>query len=97
VAAGHGGDRAGSLAAASNSARVAETDRTGALMSAFTTEHFALEGRRASTITESSARAALCLGSVSSGVLTLSQRSHERGGGFREALFPSPPAAQSPR
>ena len=70
-AAGGAHDCAGVALEAPNSAPVAETDRTAALLSAFTTEHFALEGRRAATISESSARAALYLGSLSSGVLTL--------------------------
>jgi hypothetical protein len=49
---------------------VAEPDRQ-ALLSALTTEHFTLQGSRASTISESGSRAALYVSAVSSGLIAL--------------------------
>ena len=42
-----------------------------ALLTILTTEHFTLQGARGSTISESSARAALYIGAVSSGLVAL--------------------------
>ena len=42
-----------------------------ALLTIFTTEHFTLQGARGSTISESSARAALYVGAVSSALIAL--------------------------
>jgi hypothetical protein len=42
-----------------------------ALLTVLTTEHFALQGARGSTVSESSARAALYVGAVSSGLVAL--------------------------
>jgi hypothetical protein len=47
-----------------------EVDRQ-ALLTVLTTEHFALQGARGSTISESSARAGLYVGAVSSGLVAL--------------------------
>jgi hypothetical protein len=47
-----------------------ELDR-GPLLTALTTEHFTLQGARASTVSESSARAALYVGAVSSALIAL--------------------------
>jgi hypothetical protein len=48
----------------------AELDR-GALVTLLTTEHFTLQGSRASTISESSSRAALYIGALSSSLIAL--------------------------
>jgi hypothetical protein len=48
----------------------AEVDRA-SLLTVLTTEHFTLQGARASTISESSARAALYVGAVSSALIAL--------------------------
>jgi hypothetical protein len=48
----------------------AEVDRT-SLLTVLTTEHLTLQGARASTISESSARAALYVGAVSSALIAL--------------------------
>ena len=48
----------------------AELDR-GALVTLLTTEHFTLQGSRASTISESSSRAALYVGALSSSLIAL--------------------------
>src|SRR5215510_6922585 len=47
-----------------------EVDRQ-ALLTTLTTEHFALQGARGSTIAESSARAAMYLGSLSASLVSL--------------------------
>jgi hypothetical protein len=49
---------------------VAEVDRQ-ALLTMLTTEHFTLQGSRATTVSESSSRAALYMGSVSSTLIAL--------------------------
>lgn len=48
-----------------------ETDRDPQTLTVLTTEHFALQGGRGSTVSESSARAALYVGAVSSGLVAL--------------------------
>jgi hypothetical protein len=50
--------------------RVAEVDRQ-ALLTMLTTEHFGLQGARASTVSESASRAALYMGAVSSTLIAL--------------------------
>jgi hypothetical protein len=55
---------------ASNEVAVAEPDRQ-ALLTALTTEHFTLQGSRASTISESGSRAALYISAVSSALIAL--------------------------
>ncbi len=50
---------------------MSETDRDPQTLTVLTTEHFALQGGRSSTVSESSARAALYVGSVSSGLVAL--------------------------
>ena len=49
---------------------MAEPDRQ-ALLTMLTTEHFTLQGSRATTVSESSSRAALYMGSVSSTLIAL--------------------------
>jgi hypothetical protein len=53
-----------------NEPSAAELDR-GALVTLLTTEHFTLQGSRASTISESSSRAALYVGALSSSLIAL--------------------------
>ena len=53
-----------------NEPSAAELDR-GALITLLTTEHFTLQGSRASTISESSSRAALYVGALSSSLIAL--------------------------
>ena len=54
------------------------------LLTVLTTEHFALQGARSSTVSESSARAALYVGSVSSAVIALGflRQASDFGGAF---------------
>jgi hypothetical protein len=56
-----------------------EPDRQ-ALLTALTTEHFTLQGARASTITESTARAALFIGALSSALIALGFTSQVQAG-----------------
>lgn len=50
---------------------MSETHRDPQTLTALATEHFALQGGRGSTVSESSARAALYVGAVSSGLVAL--------------------------
>ena len=61
---------AGAPSGASKIAGMAEPDRQ-ALLTMLTTEHFTLQGSRATTVSESSSRAALYMGSVSSTLIAL--------------------------
>jgi len=70
---------------------VAEVDRQ-ALLTMLTTEHFGLQGSRASTVSESAARAALYMGSVSSTLIALgfiAQVSNEAFDLFALAVLPT--------
>jgi hypothetical protein len=51
--------------------RVADAPDRGELLTALTTEHFTLQGARSQTMSESSARAALFIGAVSSTLVAL--------------------------
>ena len=62
--------KAGASATCVERVPVAEPDRQ-ALLTALTTEHFTLQGSRASTISESGSRAALYVSAVSSGLIAL--------------------------
>jgi hypothetical protein len=61
-----------------------------ALLTILTTEHFTLQGARGSTISESSARAALYVGAVSSALIALGFIAHPISAA--ESMFPSPPS-----
>jgi hypothetical protein len=64
------GERRGEEQGVSSRDRDAPVDRQ-ALLTVLTTEHFGLQGARASTVSESSARAALFVGAVSSTLVAL--------------------------
>jgi hypothetical protein len=70
---------------------MAEPDRT-ALLTMLTTEHFGLQGSRASTVAESASRAALYMGAVSSTLIALgfiAQVSNEAFDIFSLAVLPT--------
>src|SRR5919198_4933605 len=66
---------------------MAEGDRDPALLTALTTEHFTLQGARSQTVSESSARSSLYLGSVSSTLIALGFVSQVSEGGDLFQLF----------
>ena|SRR5215211_5619223 len=66
------------------------------LLTALTTEHFTLQGARAQTTTESSARASLYVFSVCSGLIAIGFISQVSGTGPPLPACPSPPISNVP-
>jgi hypothetical protein len=60
-----------SIATSQRPPDAAEAENPDALLAALTTEHFTLQGARSQTVSESSSRAALYIGSVSSALVAL--------------------------
>jgi hypothetical protein len=66
---------------------MAEAENPQALLTAFTTEHFTLQGARSQTVSESAARSSLYLGSVSSTLIAIGFVSQVSEGGEVFQLF----------